>query len=131
MADQTFKGNVSGSSAAPSDLTVAQVQVALNNNIITESTTARTLVIGDAFKYIRTTSASATTITVPLNSSVAFAIGTQIDVFQAGAGQVTFAATGGVTINYNTGLKIGAQYKAATLKKVATDAWDLVGGLSA
>lgn len=131
MADQTFKGNVSGSSAAPSDLTVAQVQTALNNNIITESTTARTLAIGDAFKYIRTTNGSATTITVPLNASVAFATGTQIDVFQAGAGQVTFAATGGVTINYNTGLKIGAQYKAATLKKVATDTWDLVGGLSA
>ena len=130
MADQTFKGNVSGSSANPSDLTVVQVQTALNNNIITESTTARTLAIGDSFKYIRTTNSSATTITVPANASVAFAIGTQIDVFQAGTGQVTFAADGGVTINYQPRLKISTQYKGASLKKISTDEWDLIGSLS-
>lgn len=127
MANNTFKGNVSGSSAAPSDLTVTQVQGALNDNIITESTTARTLVLTDAFKYIRTTNASAVTITVPTNASVPFAIGTPIDVFNKGAGLVTFAASGGVTINAAS-LSISAQHKAATLKKVGTNEWDLIIG---
>lgn len=35
--------------------------------------------------------AAAQTITVPPNSSVAFPIGTQIDLAQLGAGKVTFA----------------------------------------
>lgn len=99
--------------------------------VTTESTTSRTLALTDANDYIRCTNASATTITVPANASVAFPIGTQIDVFQAGAGQVSFVAAGGVTINKSEGLKIAAQYKAATLKKVDTDEWDLLGGLSA
>lgn len=100
-------------------------------NIITESTTSRTLALTDAFSYIRTTNASATTITVPLNSSVAFPVGTRIEVIQGGTGQTSFAATGGVTVNTATGLKISAQYRAATLIKVATDEWDLIGALNA
>lgn len=102
-----------------------------SQTIITESTTSRTFALTDANDYIRCTNASATTLTIPANSTVAFPIGTQIDVFQAGAGQVSFAAAGGVTINKAEGLKIAAQYKAASLKKVATDEWDLIGALAA
>lgn len=127
MADQTFKGNVSGVSAVPSDLTVTQVQGALNNNIVPESATSRTLVLTDAFKYIRTTNASAVTITVPTNASVAYEIGTQIDFWNQGTGLITFAASGGVTINYSS-LTMSATKKAATLKKVGTDEWDLIIG---
>lgn len=100
-------------------------------NIITESTTSRTLALTDAFSYIRTTSASSTTITVPLNSSVAFPEGARIEIIQAGAGETSFAAIGGVTINTATGLKISAQYRAATLIKIATNEWDLIGALNA
>ncbi len=127
MSDLTFKGNVSGSSAAPSDVTLNQLQAALSNNIVTESTTARTLAESDQCKYIRTTNASATTITVPANASVAFPVGTQIDIFQAGTGTVSFVAAGGVTINAPA-LSVSNQYKAASLKKVATDEWDLIIG---
>lgn len=99
--------------------------------VTTESGTSRTLALTDAKTYIRCTNAATTTITVPPNSSVAFSIGDQIDVFQAGAGQVVFAEGSGVTINKAEGLKISAQYKAAALKKVATDEWDLIGALAA
>lgn len=97
------------------------------NNIITESTTARTLALADAYGYVRTTSASATTITVPLNAAVPFGIGSQIDFFQKGAGAVTFTPISGVTINSYL-LTISSQYKAATLIKVATNEWDLIIG---
>jgi hypothetical protein len=75
--------------------------------------------------------AGANNLTVPLNSTVAFAVGTQINVLQTGAGQTTFVPTGGVTINATPGLKLRAQWSAATLIKRATDTWALVGDLSA
>lgn len=100
--------------------------------IVTEAGTTKTFALTDIGAYVRTTSGSAVTITVPANSSVAFPTGTEIVVFQAGAGQVTFAAAGGVTINSkDSNLKITGQYSSATLKKVATDEWDLIGDLSA
>lgn len=101
------------------------------SSITTDATTARTLAITDANDYIRFTSSSDTILTVPLNSAVAFDIGTKIDIFRAGAGNLTVAATGGVTINKAEGLKIAAQYKGASLIKVGTDEWDLIGAIAA
>ena len=100
--------------------------------IVTEAGTTKTFALTDSGAYVRTTSGSAVTITVPANSSVAFPTGTEIVVFQAGAGQVTFAAAGGVTINSkDSNLKITGQYSSATLKKIATDEWDMIGDLAA
>ncbi len=91
-----------------------------------------TLVLADAGKMVEMNVATANNLTVPLNSSVAFPIGTQIDVTQYGAGQTTFVATGGVTIrSTNSWLKMNAQYGAATLVKVGTDEWYLFGNINA
>jgi len=73
--------------------------------------------------------ASPNTVTVPSNSSVAFVVGTQITVRQAGAGQTTIAAGTGVTINTPETLALKGQHSAATLIKVAADEWDLTGDL--
>jgi hypothetical protein len=75
--------------------------------------------------------ASGNNLTVPLNSTVAFPTGTQINILQTGAGQTTVVATGGVTINGTPGLKLRVQWSGATLIKRATDTWTLVGDLSA
>lgn len=90
-----------------------------------------TLVLGDAGKIVEMNKSTAVTLTVPLNSSVAFSVGTVVDVLATGAGQVTVAATGGVTINATPGLKLTDQWAAASLIKRATDTWVLVGRLSA
>lgn len=95
----------------------------------TETTTARALSLADRNTYIRCTSGSAVTITVPLEATVGFTVADEIHVMRAGTGTVTFAATGGVTINA-TALGISAQWKAATLKKVAANTWDLFGALA-
>lgn len=93
--------------------------------------TTYTLVLADAGKLVTLTNGSAVTMTVPLNSSVAFPVGTQIDLFAGGAGQVTVAATGGVTINSkDNNLALSSQYSPATLVKTATDTWFLVGDLA-
>jgi hypothetical protein len=93
-------------------------------------TTSYTLVLSDAGKVIPISNASANNVTVPLNSSVAFPIGSVITLIQTGAGQTTIVATSGVTIqSENSKLKLKAQYATAGLLKTATDTWVAFGNL--
>lgn len=80
---------------------------------------------------IEVNSSSATTVTIPLNSAVAYPVGTSIDILQTGSGQVTIGATGGVTINATPGFKLRTQWSSATLFKRATDTWVIFGDLTA
>lgn len=98
---------------------------------INPQTSSYTLVLGDAGKLVTMSNGSANNLTIPLNASVAFAVGTQIAVQQLGAGQTTVVATGGVTTQAQPGLKISAQYGLVTLIKVATNTWIVAGALSA
>lgn len=94
--------------------------------------TTYTFVLADKGKRVRANNASAQTYTVPPNSSVAFPVGSRIEVFQYGAGQVSIAAGAGVTIRSSgSKLKITGQYSAALLDKIATDEWLLVGDIAA
>ena len=70
----------------------------------------------------------AVTLTVP--SGLGWSNGTRVDLAQLGAGQVTVAASG-TTINSTPGLKLRAQYSAATLIQTAANTFLLVGDLSA
>jgi hypothetical protein len=93
--------------------------------------TSYTLVLSDQQKLITLTNASAITLTVPPNSSVAFPIGTVIEFIQGGAGQVTFAAGAGVTLaEYQSKTKLAGQYAGATMIKIAADTWWIVGNLA-
>jgi hypothetical protein len=89
------------------------------------------LVLADAGKIVEMNVGSANNLTVPLNSSQAFPVGTNITILQTGAGQTTIVATGGVTINGTPGLKLRAQWSSATLIKRATDTWVAIGDLTA
>jgi len=90
--------------------------------------TSYTLALTDAGRLVTLSNASAITLTIPANSTVAFPIGTVITIAQIGAGQVTTALAGGVTRNaYGGATKLAGQYAYATLTKRATDTWDLSG----
>ena len=94
--------------------------------------TSYTLVLGDAAKLVTLTNASAITLTIPANSTAAIAVGTQILLYQGGAGQVTIAGAGGVTVRSNgSKLKLTGQYAVAGVMKIATDEWVAFGNLSA
>ena len=95
-------------------------------------TSSYTLALSDADKLVEMNVATANNLTIPLNSTVAYAVGTQIDIVQYGAGQTSIVATVGVTIrSTNSWLKINARYGAVTLTKVGTDEWYLWGNLNA
>lgn len=74
---------------------------------------------------------TATTLTIPTNASVAYPVGTTIDIIQTGTGQVTIAGAGGVTVNATPGLKLRAQWSSATLLKRGENTWLAFGDLSA
>jgi hypothetical protein len=108
----------------------------INGAIINLTTNAQTgttytSVLDDNGKIVEMNNGSANTLTIPLNSSVAYPVGAQINVLQTGTGQTTIAATAGVTVNATPGLKLRAQWSSATLIKRATDTWVAVGDLSA
>jgi hypothetical protein len=101
-------------------------------NVVTNAQSASyTLVLSDKDKIVEMGVGSANNLTVPLNATVAFPIGSQINILQTGSGQTTIVATGGVTINATPGLKMRAQWSYATLVKRAENTWVLVGDISA
>jgi hypothetical protein len=109
-----------------------------NINSIPISTNAQTgttytTVLADAGKIVEASNASAITLTVPTNTSVAYPVGTQITILQTGVGQVTVAAVtpATTTINATPGLKLRAQWSSAVLTKRGTDLWVLTGDLTA
>lgn len=99
--------------------------------------TTYTFVLADADnKLVTASNASAQTYSIPTNASVAFPIGTQLNIIQIGAGQVTIsAATPGTTTVVSTGAtaaspKCRAQYSAVTLVKRDTDSWYAIGDIA-
>ena len=96
--------------------------------------TSYTLVLTDSAKLITLTNASAIALSVPTNASVAFATGTQIALYQGGAGQVTISAvTPGTTSIRSQGskTKTNGQYSMVVLTKIAADEWVIAGNTSA
>lgn len=99
------------------------------------TTTSDTFVLADLRnKLVTYSNAAAIAVTIPLNSSVAFPVGTSINIAQTGAGQVTISGASGVTVR-STGAtattpKTRAQYSAITCIKIATDEWLCVGDIA-
>lgn len=92
-------------------------------------TGTRDLAAADGDRYLYTTTGSAVSLTVQANT---LPLDAEIDLFQAGAGQLSVAAGAGVTIVSKGGnLKLSAQGSAATLKHITANTWHLVGDLSA
>jgi hypothetical protein len=102
-----------------------------NELTINAQAASYTLVLADQNKLVEMGVGSGNTLTIPLNSSVEFPVGTQINVLQTGAGQTSIAGTGGVTVNSTPGLKLRAQWSSATLIKRATNTWVVIGDLLA
>jgi hypothetical protein len=97
----------------------------------TQSGANYTFALADAGTVVEGTSASAQTFTIPPAVSVAFALGTIIEVFQFGSGQITIAAGAGVTLLSDGGLVATAgQYATISLRQRATNVWVLSGDLA-
>jgi len=146
-------GTITGSGTIAIDSTVATLTgtQTLTNKTLTTPTlddpkinlafdaqtgTTYTTVLNDNGQIVTMNNASANTLSIPTNASVAYPIGTQINVLQIGAGQTTIqAVTSGTTTILSTGAtaaapKIRARYGMATCIKAATDTWYVVGDIA-
>jgi hypothetical protein len=99
---------------------------------INQQTDTYTVLLTDASKLIEMSNAAGINLNVPTDASADFPIGTQISVLQTGAGQVTIQAVDGLTttINGASGLRLRAQWSAATLIKLAANLWVATGDLA-
>lgn len=115
---------------------------AMYNGLVTfdvsgsDQTADYTAVLGDSYqKLVYMNKATAVAFKIPTNASVAFPVGTVLNVLSKGAGLVTISA---VTPATTTILSAGAvaasptlgQYKMAACVKVATDTWYVVGAIA-
>jgi hypothetical protein len=113
-------------------LTAPVINLALN----AQTGTTYTFALADNGKLVTASNASAQTYSIPTNASAAFPIGTQINLIQIGAGQVTVqAVTSGTTTVLSNAATAAApkcrnQYAALTCIKVATDTWYVIGDIA-
>ena len=108
----------------------------LNLTLNAQTGTTYTFVLADNGKLVTASNASAQTYSIPTNASVAYPIGTQINLIQIGAGQVTVQAvtSGTTTILSNAATpaapKCRNQYASLTCIKAATDTWYVIGDIA-
>ena len=91
--------------------------------------TAYTLALTDVGKLITLNNASAITLTIPTDATVLFPMGTQIHILQLAAGKITVAGAG-VTIGGTPSLITRTTYSMASLIKLNTNFWVVVGDLT-
>ena len=96
--------------------------------------TTYTFVLSDRDDLVTASNTSSQTYTIPLNSSVAYPVGTLINLIQINTGQVTVVGAGGVTLN-STGAtsaqpKTRVRYSVITLIKAGTDTWYATGDIA-
>jgi hypothetical protein len=113
-------------------LTDPKINQAINAN----TATTYTFVIGDNNDLVTSNNASAQTLSIPTNASVAFPVGARIDVaWITGAGQPTITAvTPGTTTILSTGAtstspKLRVVNSVASAIKIATDTWLVTGDI--
>jgi len=94
--------------------------------------TAYTLSRTDGGRVLEGNNASAQTFTIPAVSTAGWLVGTVLYVFQQGAGQITIAGAGGVTLRSNGGkYKTAGQYATISLRMRANDEWVIAGDTAA
>lgn len=147
LSEATVTGTLAEFNTAVSDATLASLAgtETMTNKTLTDpkishsynaqTGTTYTLVLTDANKVVSMSNASANTLTIPPNSSVAFPTGTIITIFALGAGTTTVAGGTGVTLSGNGGsgsaysADIQTRYAAATIIKIGTDSWLISGDI--
>lgn len=131
------------SASASGDVTLTGTQTLTNKtltapvvtySINAQTTTAYVTVASDAGAFITVSNASANTFKIPTNASVAYAVGTTIQVMNIGAGTCTISAVTPATTTITSAGATSAsptlaQYKAAQCIKTATDTWLVFGAV--
>ena len=117
-------------------LTAANYNSLVAFTINSQTGTTYTPVLADQYQVLIVTSnASAKTVSIPTDASVAFPVGTAITFLNTGAGALTInAVSSGTTTITSAGATPAAptvaQYRSAVCIKTAANAWTVVGAVA-
>lgn len=121
------------STATLTNKTIDQAQLVTTINTVAATATSYLASAGDRNETIYSLATAAMTVTVP----DVFNIGDRIDIIRDGAGTVIMAAGTGVTSWAGAGtagtavtFKIDQQYNGATIQKVATNTYRVIGKIT-
>ena len=124
----SFANATHGHTAAASGgtLTAGAIYYGFNSN-----TGSYTLALSDQGKILPFNTTSTGTVTVPLNSSVAFPTGSFVNFVQSGTGPILITGASGVSVqSENSKLKLKGQYAVAGVVKTDVDTWVAFGNLT-
>lgn len=105
----------------------SQVRPGVNN----QTGTGYVLTLSDDNTVVRCANTDPVTVTVPTEASVAFPVGSIVQIRQVDVGQVTLDPETGVTLGTPETLKTRKQGSTIGLMKVGTDEWDVTGDMEA
>jgi limonene-1,2-epoxide hydrolase len=129
--DDLAVNNITTAGVVFTDGTQTKEGVASRTPIIQKSGSYTLSTLTERDSLIEVSSSSASTITIPEDSTVNYPVGTSIDILQTSTGQVTIAGAQGVTVNATPGLKLRTQWSSVSLFKRAANTWVAMGDLSA
>lgn len=69
-------------------------------------------------------------VEIPNNTTVPFVVGTQITVLQKNTGQTEIIGSAGVSVRFTPGNKLRTIWSSASLIKIATNEWVVIGDLT-
>lgn len=119
---------VSGSTYTSKKITGAELK---NSSLIFTTNSTYNFSLTDANTSVFLADGSSVIARIPNNTSVAFPIGTRIEIIQNDAGQVQVVPVSGVTLKSEGAKdKTAAQYSQATLLKGDTNTWYLFGDIT-
>lgn len=102
--------------------------VPLYAGVVPKTAATQTSLLSDAGQYLRFTNASASTYTVAPQSAVAWPADAEITIRRAANGNLTLTPGSGVTLNPPSGgTLVLTNNMTVTLKRVATNVWDVIG----
>lgn len=105
-------------------------------SINAQTGTSYTAVLNDQYsKLVTMDNAASNDFLIPTDASVAFPVGTVLNVYQKGAGVTTIkAVTSGTTTVVSAGATAAqpvlARYKTAACIKLAANSWVVIGGIA-
>ena len=112
-----------------SQQTALDLKANLSVTVNAQTGTSYTLLAADAGAVVTMSNASANVLNIPTNTTLAFPIGTVVNVVQIGAGITTVDGVTGVTVNgvSGGGAAISARYAGVSILKIATNTWLMSG----
>lgn len=117
-------------------LTASDMNGLVTFTINSQTGTSYTAVLNDQYsRLVSMNNAAANDFLIPTDASVAFPVGTVLNVYQAGVGVTTIkAVTPGTTTVVSAGAAAAspvlARYKTAAAIKIAANSWLVVGGIA-